>query len=115
LKQVVTERFDRAINDLVLSGPGMFNIYKALAVVRGEQVPGVDAQQMTKKALNLEDKLSVDALDLYCTLLGRLAFNRGFTDKGKMTGKVDRIPVNLMRLKDQCLLGASVWLDSQLH
>ena len=96
--------------------------------------------------MDREDKLSEDALDLYCTLFGRLAgdlaltlnahggvylsgslmqrigadrisqgFNKGFTDKGKMTGKVDRIPVNLLRLKDQCLLGASVWLDAQLR
>jgi glucokinase len=144
--EIITEKFGRAVNDIVLSGPGMFNIYKALAVVRGQQVPDVDAMEMTRRAMDREDKLSEDALDLYCTLFGRLAgdlaltlnahggvylsgslmqrvgadrisqgFNKGFTDKGKMTGKVDRIPVNLLRLKDQCLLGASVWLDAQLR
>jgi glucokinase len=144
--EIITEKFGRAVNDIVLSGPGMFNIYKALAVVRGQQVSDVDAMEMTRRAMDREDKLSEDALDLYCTLFGRLAgdlaltlnahggvylsgslmqrvgadrisqgFNKGFTDKGKMTGKVDRIPVNLLRLKDQCLLGASVWLDAQLR
>lgn len=144
--QVITEQFGRAINDLVLSGPGMFNIYHALSVVRGVEVPDVDVQEMTERALDREDRLSADALDLYCTLFGRLAgdlaltlnahggvylsgnlmqkigadrisqgFNKGFTDKGKMTEKVNRIPVKLLLLQDQCLQGASVWLDSQLY
>ena len=140
----LTEEFGRAVNDRVLSAPGMFNIYRALAEVRGEQALDVDAKEMTKRAMDHEDSLSADALDLYCTLLGRLAgdlaltlnahggvylsgslmqrigadrigqgFNMGFTDKGQMTGKVDRIPVNLLRLNNQCLLGASVWIDQQ--
>ncbi len=41
-------------------------------------------------------------------------FNRGFTEKGKMTEKVDRIPVNLLRMSNQNLLGASVWIDAQI-
>jgi len=143
--RIITEQTGRAVNDKVLSGPGMFNIYKALAVVRGQSALDVDAREMTRKALDQEDQLCSDALDLYCTLFGRLAgdlaltlnahggiylsgslmkrvgadriskgFNRGFTDKGRMTAKVDRIPVNLLRLKDQCLLGASVWIDAQM-
>jgi glucokinase len=141
----ITEHSGRAVNDRVLSGPGMFNIYKALAAVRGETVAETDAQEMTRKGIDHEDTLCVDALDLYCTLFGRLAgdlaltlnahggvylsgslmqrigadrispgFNKGFTDKGKMTEKVNRIPVNLLRLKDQCLLGASVWIESHI-
>lgn len=145
LLRVITEQTGRAVNDRVLSGPGMFNIYKALAVVREQRVLDVDAKEMTSKALEREDQLCSDALDLYCTLFGRLAgdlaltlnahggiylsgslmkrigadrigqgFNIGFLDKGRMTDKVNRIPVNLLNLKDQCLLGASVWIDAQV-
>ena len=141
----ITQHSGRAVNDRVLSGPGMFNIYKALAAVRGQRAAEVDAPEMTRRALHREDALSADALDLYCTLFGRLAgdlaltvnahggvylsgslmqriganrisqgFNKGFTDKDKMTEKVERIPVSLLRLKDQCLLGASVWIESQI-
>ena len=141
----ITEHSGRAVNDRVLSGPGMFNIYNALAAVRGEQAADVDAPEMTRRGIDRVDQLSADALDLYCTLFGRLAgdlaltvnahggvylsgslmqrvgaarisegFNRGFTDKDKMTDKVSRIPVKLLRLKDQCLLGASVWIESQI-
>lgn len=141
----LSEEFGRAVSDRVLSGPGMLNIYKALAAVRGQQALDVDAPEMTNRAMQRSDELSADALDLYCTLFGRLAgdlaltlnahggvylsgslmqrigvdrispgFNKGFLDKGNMTAKVNRVPVYLLRLNNQCLLGASVWLDSQI-
>lgn len=143
--RVITAQTSRAVSDRVLSGPGMFNIYTALAVVRGQATLDIDAKEMTRLAMEREDGLCSDALDLYCTLFGRLAgdlaltlnahggvylsgslmkrigaerikqgFNEGFMDKDNMTAKVERVPVNLMKLKDQCLLGASVWLDMQL-
>jgi glucokinase len=143
--KIITERTGRAVNDRVLSGPGMFNIYKSMAAVRGQKPLDVDAKEMTRRALEREDQLCEDALDMYCTLFGRLAgdlaltlnahggvylsgslmqrigatriskgFLKGFMDKGRMTGKVDRIPVNLLRLRNQCLYGASVWVDVQI-
>lgn len=143
--QHITRQHGRAINDRVLSGPGMLRIYQALAEVRGQQAADVDAKEMTRNALQNNDTTSVDALDMYCTLLGRLAgdlaliisahggvylsgdllqrigaeriaehFNSGFNDKGKMTDKVNRIPVYLLHSEYPCLQGAAVWLDSQL-
>jgi glucokinase len=141
----ITKDYGRAIVDSVLSGPGMLIIYKALAAVRGQKALDVDPREMTLNAINNHDATSVDALDLYCVLLGRLAgdlaltmnahggvylsgdllqrvgaermtdsFNSGFMDKGKMTAKVDRIPVFLLNSEYPCLKGASVWLNSQL-
>ncbi len=141
----ITARFGRAINDVVLSGPGMLNIYQALASVRGEPAQAVDAPELTRRALQREDELSADCLDIYCTLLGRLAgdmaltlsahggvylsgslvrrmgasrisppFIRGFTEKGKMSDKVGRIPVQLLQAEHPCLLGASCWLESHV-
>lgn len=71
--QHITRQHGRATNDRVLSGPGMLRIYQALAEVRGQQAADVDAQEMTRNALQNNDSTSVDALDMYCTLLGRLA------------------------------------------
>ncbi len=141
----ITSQIGRAINDRVLSGPGMLNLYQALAAVRGQPAQDFNAQEMTSSALDREDALCVDSLDLYCTLFGRLAgdlaltlnahggvylsgnlmrhigverislpFNKGFTDKGTMTDKVERIPVSLLNRDHPGLLGASVWLDTQL-
>ena len=143
--QHITRQHGRAISDIVLSGPGMLNVYRALTDVRGQQVLDVDAKEMTRNALENNDYASIDALNLYCTLLGRLAgdlalimsahggvylsgdllqrigaeriskhFNSGFNDKGKMSEKVGRIPVHLLRSEYPCLEGAAVWLDSQL-
>lgn len=75
----ITKEFGRAIVDSVLSGPGMLTIYKALAAVRGLQAMDVDAREMTLNALNNKDDLSSDALDLYCTLLGRLGGDLALT------------------------------------
>lgn len=141
----ITGIFGRAVSDRVLSGPGMLSLYQSLAAVRGQQAMDFDAKEMTKKGIKRSDELCADALDLYCTLLGRLAgdlsltldahggvylsgsllkrvgverlsdcFNSGFTEKGRMSEKVDRIPVKLLRIKNQCLLGASVWIDTQI-
>lgn len=143
--QHITKSFGRAIVDCVLSGPGMLNIYHALAAVRGQKPLDADAREMTLNALKHKDETSVDALKLYCTLLGRLAgdlaltmnahggvylsgdllqrvgaehitesFNSGFMDKGKLTDKVKRIPVNLLHEPYPCLIGAAVWLNNQL-
>lgn len=143
--QHISKEFGRAVVDIVLSGPGMLSIYKALAAVRGHASLDVDARVMTLNALNHKDETSVDALNMYCTLLGRLAgdlaltmnahggvylsgdllqrvgaehitesFNAGFMDKGKMTDKVNRIPVYLLHSQYPCLKGASVWLNSHL-
>jgi glucokinase len=143
--QHITEESGRAVSDRVLSGPGMFSLYKALAAVRGEQTADIDIKEMTSRAIKRQDKLCADALDLYCTLLGRLAgdlaltldahggiylsgnvlqlvgvdrlaecFNKGFVEKGRMTEKVGRIPVSLLRMRNQNLLGASVWVDAQI-
>ncbi len=142
----ISAQYGRAIADRVLSGPGMLNLYQGLAVVRGLEPLEIDAPEMTRKALAREDSLSVDALDLYCTLLGRLAgdlaltlnahggvylsgslmqrigsgriqpcFNEEFTNKGLMSDKIGRIQVMLMRREYPGLLGASVWLESQLE
>lgn len=71
--QNITRALGRAVNDIVLSGPGMLNIYRALAAVRGQPPLDVDAKEMTRNALEKHNATSVDALDMYCTLLGRLA------------------------------------------
>ncbi|NNL94171.1 MAG: glucokinase [Xanthomonadales bacterium] len=63
----------RASPENVLSGPGMLNLYFALAEVRGISVAAVDPAEMTRMALSGEQALAVDALTMYCNLLGALA------------------------------------------
>ncbi|NND46001.1 MAG: glucokinase [Xanthomonadales bacterium] len=63
----------RATPENVLSGPGMLHLYQALAAVRGEQAKDMDPAEMTRLALEREDALCVDALRMYCRLLGSLA------------------------------------------
>ncbi|MDX1459959.1 MAG: glucokinase [Xanthomonadales bacterium] len=57
----------------VLSGPGMLNLYHALARVRDAAPEGYTPAEMTQQALSGEDELCVTALAMYCRLLGSLA------------------------------------------
>jgi len=63
----------RATPENTLSGPGMLNLYRALAAARGVSSLDVDPAEMTRLALAGEDELAVDALTMYCNLLGGLA------------------------------------------
>ena len=63
----------RATPENVLSGPGMLNLYRALSVVRGIGINEIDPAEMTRLALAREEALAVDALTMYCNLLGSLA------------------------------------------
>lgn len=63
----------RATPENTLSGPGMLHLYRALAQVRGAPAADADPAEMTRRALEREDPLCVEALKMYCRLLGALA------------------------------------------
>ena len=65
--------YGRATPENTLSGPGMLNLYRALADARGLTPLDVDPAEMTRLALTGEHELAVDALTMYCDLLGSLA------------------------------------------
>lgn len=63
----------RATPENTLSGPGMLNLYYALAKVRDIRPLDIDAVEMTRLALDEKDELCHSALRIYCRLLGGLA------------------------------------------
>ncbi len=53
-----------------LSGPGLINLYRALCVLR-DQAPALALpSQVTQAALTRSDAAAVEALDVFCSLLG---------------------------------------------
>lgn len=53
-----------------LSGPGLINLYRALCVLR-DQAPALSLpSQVTQAALARSDAAAVEALDVFCSLLG---------------------------------------------
>lgn len=76
---VLRERFGHVSAERVLSGPGIENLYKALAELRGLPAKAQGASQVTATALDKTDAMAVDALRLFSSLLGQAAGNLALT------------------------------------
>ncbi len=72
-------RFDHVSVERVLSGPGMKNLYQALAFIEGVEVPDRDAAAITRAALDGSCAISRATLDTFCSLLGTVAGNLALT------------------------------------
>lgn len=53
-----------------LSGPGLLNLYRALCALRGQTLVQTAPSQVTQAALERSDAAAVEALDVFCGLLG---------------------------------------------
>ena len=56
--------------ELLVSGPGLQRLYRALAQIRGETVNPLAAAEISRLALHGQDELCVLTLNTFCALLG---------------------------------------------
>ncbi|RIK96678.1 MAG: glucokinase [Proteobacteria bacterium] len=73
------ERFGHVSVERVLSGPGLANLYRALAAVDGLSVPPRDPGEITVAALRGTCPTSREAVDMFCAMLGTVAGNVALT------------------------------------
>ena len=66
-------RYGRVSAERIVSGPGLANIYEALAAIRGDAVVHGDDAALWTSALTGADGLAVAALDRFCLSLGAVA------------------------------------------
>jgi glucokinase len=66
-------RFRRVSTERVVAGPGLLNIYGALATLEDRPVPQVDDKALWTAALDGSDSLAAAALDRFCLSLGAVA------------------------------------------
>jgi glucokinase len=121
----------------VVSGPGLENVYGALADVAAEKAEELSAEEITKRG-EAGKGLCRDALDLFCSAYGAVAgdfalaqgarggvyiaggiaakiqdylersqFRARFEDKGRLSYYVQPIPTKLIVEKDAAFLGAA--------
>ena len=69
----------RVSAERVLSGAGLANIYMALCEVEGQHVPELSAAEITTRAANGSDANCVEAIGLFCELLGSFAGDLALT------------------------------------
>jgi glucokinase len=71
--QRLRQRYRRVSIERLVSGPGLANIYEALAAIEGRVVPVGDDKELWKLALDGSDILAAAALDRFCLTLGAIA------------------------------------------
>jgi glucokinase len=69
----VRDRFGHASAERVLSGPGLENLYHAIAAVDGAIAPDRTAAEITHQALDGSCPVCVAAVDMFCAMLGTVA------------------------------------------
>ena len=73
------QRFGHVSAERVLSGPGLENLYRAIAAVDEIDVPLRNASEITQAALQGACLTSRAALDMFCAMLGGFAGNVALT------------------------------------
>jgi len=137
LKQL-RNRFRRVSAERVVSGPGLNNIYGALANLEERTVPQIDDKSLWTAAMEGSDSLAAAALDRFCLSLGAVAgdialaqgangvviagglglrladhlprsgFAQRFVAKGRFERMMSDIPVKLITHPQPGLYGAAV-------
>ncbi|ALT77535.1 glucokinase [Paucibacter sp. KCTC 42545] len=72
-------QFEHVSFERLLSGPGIELIYRALAEHGGVAAEDLQAPEITQRALDHQDPLCAETLDVFCALLGTAASNLAVT------------------------------------
>jgi glucokinase len=73
------KKYGRVSAERVLSGMGLANVYHALCEISGQHVPELSAAEVTTRAENGSDANCVEAVGLFCELLGSFAGDLALT------------------------------------
>jgi glucokinase len=92
------KKYGRVSAERVLSGSGLANLYSALAEISGQHVPELSAAEITTRAENGSDENCIEAVGLFCEVLGSFAGDlaltlgawQGVLISGAMLGHFDR-------------------------
>jgi glucokinase len=73
------KKYGRVSAERVLSGSGLSNLYSALSEISGQHVPELSAAEVTTRARNGSDENCVEAVGLFCEVLGSFAGDLALT------------------------------------
>ncbi|WP_309621347.1 glucokinase [Novosphingobium sp.] len=131
------QRYRRVSAERVVSGPGLVDIYEALALLEGRAIHPVDDKVLWQRGTSGEDSLAAAAVDRFCLSLGSFAgdvalaqggsgvviagglglrikdtllksgFANRFTAKGRFAELMGSLPVKLITHPQPGLFGAA--------
>ncbi len=76
---ILSKQYSRVSNERLLSGPGLVNIYQALAEIENLPAERRDAAAISSAAIEHDDVLCVRALNQFCATLGSVAGDLALT------------------------------------
>jgi len=134
---ILRKQFGHVSVERILSGPGLENLYKALAQISGRKASAVHAAEITERAQRGDPECR-EAIDRFCAIYGAVAgdfalahgarggvflaggiarkvktmlaqstFRARFEDKGRLSPYVKAIPTRLILAEDVTFLGAA--------
>jgi glucokinase len=71
--QYLRERHGRVSVERVLSGPGIVELYTALASLEGRPLEAASPEDIVRLALDGENPLAVETIEMFCAWLGDVA------------------------------------------
>lgn len=73
IMQFIAREHPRVSVERLLSGRGLVNIHRALCAIEGAQRVSLQANEISAAALTGEYPIAVKAVDMFCSILGRVA------------------------------------------
>ena len=67
------KKYVRVSSERLLSGPGIVDLYQAIADIEGKKVTSLSAAEITKAAVSASDTLCVTTFSHFCAILGSVA------------------------------------------
>jgi glucokinase len=72
---VLARRFNHISAERLISGPGLVNLYRAIAEVEGKSADDLAPPDISRRAIAGECPICLEALDTFCAMLGTAAGN----------------------------------------
>lgn len=73
------KQYEHVSAERVISGPGLVNLYDAIAFIDGHDPEQLTAADVSTRALERRDIACQEALDMFCAMLGTVAGNLALT------------------------------------
>lgn len=71
--KILSKDYQRMSAENILSGPGINLIHRALCQINDVGKFDLEPEEISKKALEKNDELSIQAIEIYCGMIGRFA------------------------------------------
>jgi glucokinase len=76
---LLRKKFNHVSAERVISGQGLVNLYEALSLLDSREPEALEPADIAGRALDGTDKICVDALEMFCAMLGTVAGNLALT------------------------------------